>query len=134
VLWKILSVALLRQGKDASQALRGTTELMPRDAEAHKNLGTALHDQGQWAEALVSLGRVLAIQPNDVKVLVDAANALKALGRARESVPLYQRALQRSPRRIDAQDDLGNAFLELGQIDETPSNRYLFVDLFSEFF
>jgi tetratricopeptide (TPR) repeat protein len=118
MLWKILSVALLRQGKDALQALCRTAELMPRDAEAHKNLGTALHDQGQWADALVSLDRVLAIQPNDVEALVDAANALKALGRARESVPLYQRALQRSPRLIDAQNDLGNAFLELGQIDD----------------
>ena len=51
MLWKILGVALMRQGKDALQALRRTTELMPHDAEAHGNLGAALHDQGQWAEA-----------------------------------------------------------------------------------
>jgi protein O-GlcNAc transferase len=89
MLWKILSVALLRQGKDALQALRRTTELMPHDAEAHSNLGAALHDQEQWAEALVSLRRALAIQPHNVDALVDAANALKALGRAREAVPLY---------------------------------------------
>src|SRR5580700_1391435 len=31
-LWKIISVALARQGKDASQALRTATELLPEDA------------------------------------------------------------------------------------------------------
>ena len=33
MLWKILSVALLRQGKDALPALRRAAELMPQDAE-----------------------------------------------------------------------------------------------------
>jgi tetratricopeptide (TPR) repeat protein len=115
MLWKILSVALLRQGKDALPALRKTTELMPHDAEAHRNLGAALHDQGQWALELESLRRALALAPHDVDVLVDAADAMKALGRAREAVPLYQRALQNNPQLIEAQNNLGNAFLELAQ-------------------
>ena len=118
MLWKILGVALMRQGKDALQALRRTTDLMPRDGEAHSNLGAALHDQGQWAEALVSLRRALAIQPHDVESLVNAADALRALGRAREAVSFYQRALQLSPRRIDARNNLGNAYLELSRYDE----------------
>ena len=115
MLWKILSVALVRQGKDALQALRRTTELMPNDAEAHGNLGAALHDRGQWAPALESLRRVLAIQPSNVEALVDAANSLRGLGRAREAVPLYERALERDPRLVEAQNNLGNAFLELDQ-------------------
>jgi tetratricopeptide (TPR) repeat protein len=115
MLWKIISVALLRQGKDALPALRKTAELMAHDAEAHRNLGAALLDHGQWADALVSLRRALAIQPQDVGTLLDAANAMKTLGRAREAVPLYQRALQLNPRLVAAQNDLGNAFLELGQ-------------------
>ena len=105
MLWKILSVALLRQGKDALQALCRTAELMPRDAEAHKNLGTALHDQGQWADALVSLDRVLAIQPNDVEALVDAANALKArispaLPAGTAAQPPTHRRTKRSGKRV----------------------------------
>ena len=98
MLWKILGVALLRQGKDALPALRNAAELMPHDAEAHRNLGAALHDQEQWAEALVSLRRSLAIEPEDAQTLIDAADALKALGRAREAVPLYQKALCRAIR------------------------------------
>ncbi len=42
MLWKILGVALMRQGKDALQALRRTTDLMPHDAEAHGNRGEPL--------------------------------------------------------------------------------------------
>jgi tetratricopeptide (TPR) repeat protein len=118
MLWKILSVALVRQGKDALQALRKTTQLMPQDAEAHCNLGAALHDRGQWAEALASLRRALAIQPDNLEALIDAANALKALRRAREAVPLYQQALKHDPRLIEAHNNLGNAFLELGQYED----------------
>src|ERR1700735_370753 len=88
MLWKILSVTLLRQGKDALQALQRAAELMPQDAEAHANLGAALHDQRQWAQAAASLFRALALRPDDAGTLIDAANALKGMGRAREAVPL----------------------------------------------
>jgi tetratricopeptide (TPR) repeat protein len=115
MLWKILSVALLRQDKDAVQALRRTVELLPQDAEAHGNLAVALRDRGQWAAALASWHRALAIQPNDVETLVDAADAARALGMVRDAVPLYQRALQIDPKRIEARNNLGNAFLELAQ-------------------
>jgi tetratricopeptide (TPR) repeat protein len=72
MLWTILGVALLRQDKDALQALRRTTALMPDVAEAHSNLGAALHDKERWAEALMTLHQALAIQPHNVEVLVDA--------------------------------------------------------------
>jgi len=115
ILWKILSVALVRQVKDALPALRRAAELLPHDAEAHRNLGAALHDQGQWAAALDSLRQALALEPDDADALVDAADAMRGLGRARDAVPLYQRALLRSPELPEAQNNLGNAFLELGQ-------------------
>ena len=123
MLWKLLSVALLRQGKDALPALRKAAELMPQDAEAHSNLGTALRDRGQWDEALTSLRRALEIQPREVEALVDAAAALRALGRARESVAFYKQALEISPRSAEAHNNLGNAFLELGQCAEA-AGRY----------
>jgi tetratricopeptide (TPR) repeat protein len=118
MLWKILSVAQLRQGKDALPALRKTAELMPLDAEAHRNLGAALHDQGQWALALESFRRALELAPNDADCLVEAADALRALGRAREAVSLYQQALQHDPTHVEAQNNLGNAFLQLAQFAE----------------
>jgi tetratricopeptide (TPR) repeat protein len=121
MLWKILSVALLRQGKEALQALQRAADLLPTDAEAQGNLGAALHDQGRWVEALASLTKSLAIHPHDAQVLVDAANATKALGRAREAIALYEQALKSNPRSIAARNNLGNAFLELGQLDDAVS-------------
>src|SRR5258705_11652432 len=59
MLWKILSVALIRQDKDALEALRRTAELMADDAEAHRNLAATLCDQGQWALGLDSYRRAL---------------------------------------------------------------------------
>ena len=119
--WKLLSVALLRQGKEALQALQRTAELLPNDAEAHGNLGAALHDQGRWAESLASLSKSLAIHPHDAQVLIDAANATKALGRAREAIALYEQALHSNPRSIESHNNLGNAYLELGQLDDAVS-------------
>ena len=115
MLWKILGVALLRQGKDALPALRRAAELMPSDAEALRNLGAELHERGQWGDALDSLRGALALEPEHTDALVQAADALRGLGRAREAVPLYQRALARNSRVPEAQNNLGNAFLELGQ-------------------
>jgi len=117
MLWKILGVALLRQGGDALQALLRTAELMPEDAEAHDNLGAALTERGQLAEALASWRRALAIQPRHFDALIGAADALRALGRPQESVAFYQRALEVDPRSLEAHNNLGNAYLELRRLD-----------------
>ena len=115
IVWKILSVALVRQRKNALPALRRTVELMPRDAEALRNLGAALHDQGDWAPSLEILQRSLALEPEHPDALLDAADALRGLGRARESLPLYRRALTHDPALVEAQNNLGNAYLELAE-------------------
>jgi tetratricopeptide (TPR) repeat protein len=115
MVWKILSVALVHQGKDALAELRHTAELLPADAEAHHNLATAWRDRGQWAEALISLHRALELNPHDADGFAEAADAMRALGRVTESVPLYERALLLDPRLVEARNNLGNAFLELQQ-------------------
>ncbi len=115
MLWKVLSVALVRQGKDALQALQRTAELMPADGEAHRNLGAALYDRAQWAAALSSLQRALRLQPDELHTLIDAANAMRKLGQSAEAIPLYQKALALSPHEPEAQNNLGNAHLELQQ-------------------
>ena len=114
-MWKILSVALVHQGKEALAELRRTTELLPADSEAHRNLATALRGRGEWAEALVCLHRALELHPNDADGFAEAADAMRALGRTAEAVPLYERALLLDPKLIEARNNLGNAFLELHQ-------------------
>jgi tetratricopeptide (TPR) repeat protein len=118
MLWKVLSVVLLRQDKDALPALRRAAELLPQDAETHANLGAELRARGQWEDALLSLRQSLALQPRNPDALIDAADVQRSLGRAREAVTLYQWALQIDQSRHDAHNNLGNAFLELGEIAE----------------
>jgi tetratricopeptide (TPR) repeat protein len=115
ILWKILGVTLVRQGKEALQALRRAAELLPQDAEAHANLGAALHDRREWPAALVSLNRALELEPGALQTLIDAGDALCALGRARESLALYRRALHLDPSSREAQNNLGNAYLQQGE-------------------
>jgi tetratricopeptide (TPR) repeat protein len=114
MLWKILGVAQIHQRKDALQALRRAAELMPGDAEALRNLGSALHDRGIWDEALASLQTALALEPDHPGALMDAADALRGLGRARDSLSLYQKALSVNAQDVEALNNLGNAYLELG--------------------
>jgi tetratricopeptide (TPR) repeat protein len=118
MLWKVLGVALMRQGKDALQALVRTTELLPLDGEAHGNLGAALHDQGRFTESLTSLRRALELEPHNVEALVDAADAMRALGRSLEAVSLYRRALELDPKLTEARNNLGNALVQLRQYDD----------------
>jgi tetratricopeptide (TPR) repeat protein len=118
VLWKVLSVALMRQGKDALPALRRAAELVPQDAEAHANLGSALHARGQWDGALASLRYSLTLQPRNPEALFEAGDAQRALGSPREAIVLYQEALRLDSRRAAAHNNLGNAFLDLNQPGE----------------
>ena len=113
LLWKILGVAQAHQRKDALQALRRAAELMPKDAEALRNLGAALHDRGLWDEAVPTLQAALALEPEHPAALVDAADSLRGLGRVREAVPLYQKALTLNAQDVEALNNLGNAYLEL---------------------
>jgi tetratricopeptide (TPR) repeat protein len=115
MVWKILSVALVNQGKDALNELRRAAEFMPDDAEAHRNLAAACRERGDWAAALASLRRALEIQPHDADGIAEAADAMRALGGVREALPLYERALLLNPQHVEARNNLGNAFLELGQ-------------------
>jgi tetratricopeptide (TPR) repeat protein len=117
IVWKILSVALVRQGKEALRALRRTAELLPLDAEALRNLGALLHDRGEWAEALETLQRSLAIEPDNADAHLDAGDALRGLGRPSEAVPHYERALALNPQLVEAHNNLGNTLLELGRHD-----------------
>jgi tetratricopeptide (TPR) repeat protein len=115
MLWKILSVALLRQGRDALPALRRAAELLPDDVEAQGNLGSMLHDRGLWSEALGTLTRVLELRSNDVEAQIAVGDSLQKLGRLEEAIRYYHQALRLDTSNHRARNNLGNAFLALGR-------------------
>jgi tetratricopeptide (TPR) repeat protein len=122
ILWKILSVALLRQGKAALPELHQAALLLPDDAEAHGNLGAAFCDLGRWAEALPSLRRALAIDPRNLQATADAGNAFFRSGRAEEAMGCYRRAIELDPGSADAHSNLGLCLASLGRREEAVAN------------
>ena len=129
MLWKILSVALLRQNRDALTALRRAAELLPDDPEAQGNVASVLLDRGLWAEALASFSRVLQSRPDDVEALVGSGDALQKLGRPEDSIQHYQHALRVDPKHPRARNNLGNAFLALGQYADAAGYYRLALDI-----
>ncbi|HYB66588.1 MAG TPA: tetratricopeptide repeat protein, partial [Steroidobacteraceae bacterium] len=118
MLWKILSVALLRQGRNALPALARAVELLPRDAETHVNLGIALAAMGKRAEAVASYRQSLALNPAGIEALNNLGTVLRELGERREALALYSQAIQLDPTRPDSQCNLATVLFELRRISD----------------
>jgi tetratricopeptide (TPR) repeat protein len=118
MLWKILSVALLRQGGDALSALRRAAQLLPRDAETHLNLGIALAAAGERAGAVTSYRQSLALNPAGVEALNGLGDVLRELGQRHEALALYRQAVEIDPRRVDSHCNLATALFELRRIGD----------------
>jgi tetratricopeptide (TPR) repeat protein len=115
ILWKILGVVRVQQGKEALPELTRAAELLPNDAEAQGNLGSALHARGDWWAAIPHLESALRLAPHDAGALRELADCLRATGRAREALSWYRGSLAIDPQCAEAHNNLGNALLECGE-------------------
>ncbi|MBN1663777.1 MAG: tetratricopeptide repeat protein [Deltaproteobacteria bacterium] len=108
------------QGKSAEALgpLQTAAELLPRDTEAHRNLGNVLKDLGRLTEAEASYRRALEIKPNYAEAHSDLGNALKDQGRLTEAEASYRRALEIKPDYALAYYNLGNALTDQGRLTE----------------
>src|SRR5439155_20556232 len=93
-------------GVAAIACFRRALELKPDLADAHSNLGNALHAQGKLAEAKACHRRALQLRPDLAEAHTNLANALKDLGRLDDAVAEYRRALQLKPDLIAAHSNL----------------------------
>jgi tetratricopeptide (TPR) repeat protein len=118
MLWKILSVALLRQGRDALPALHRAVQLLPRDPETHVNLGLALGAGGRREEALASYRRALELNPGSVEALGHLGALLRELGEREEALSVRRRALALDPRNAEHHCNLGSALFDLRRLNE----------------
>jgi tetratricopeptide (TPR) repeat protein len=95
--WLALGQALWMQGKDALPALRKTAELLPQDADAQGNLGTALLARGQAAEARQCYETALRLRPDFAEAHNNLGSALRDLGEWQQAASSYRRALELKP-------------------------------------
>jgi tetratricopeptide (TPR) repeat protein len=85
---------------------------------AHTNLGDALVQRKQEAEAFHHFARALEVNPDYAAGHNNLGYALAQQGRPAEAVPYYRRALQLQPDFAAAHNNLGLALAQLGHEDE----------------
>jgi len=118
MVWKLLALSLTKQGKGALEALQKAAQLLPRDAEVHFHLGSALQLRGQLQAAIESYRRALAIDPGISQAHANLGLALQDLGQPEEALASYRRSLELAPDAAAAHTNLGNALRDLGRFDE----------------
>ena len=128
-IWKLLAMALYRQGKDAFEALERAAGLLPEDAEAHRNLGNVLRRRGRIEEAVTSHSRALAINPGYAQAHNDLGAARFELGQAREAIACYRQAIALQPEFALANLNLGRALLQSGEAEEAARSLRRATDL-----
>lgn len=127
--WKLLAVALHRQGKDAIDALAKAAAVLPDDAESQRNLGNALRRQGRLDEAVASHSRALAIDPGYAEARNDLGAARFALGQIPEAITCYRQAIKLKADFALAHLNLGRALFATGDAQQARTSYQKAVDL-----
>ena len=95
------------------QALR----LKPDYIEALNNLGTTLHSQGKFDEAVASYQEALRINPDHAQSLYNLAVTLQATNQLKDALVCYQQALAAKEDFPEVYNRLGTIFHEQGKLD-----------------
>jgi len=122
VLWKLLAAALFAQGKNALAALETAAELMPRDPEAHTNLGNGLRAGGRLDDAAACHRRAIELQPDYAEAHNNLGSVLRVLSQPDEAVKSYRKAIAIKPDFVMAHNNLALTLLALGRLEEAASS------------
>lgn len=97
--WKIFGAMLWATGSEfaAIDAMQTSVRLLPRDAEAHKNLGAALNKMQRLDDAEQSLRRALQIDPNFAPAHLNLGHNYQMQGRYAEARSSLQAAIALQP-------------------------------------
>ena len=95
--WKILSDALLIQGKDARNAAKQALALNIEDASEHCYYGLALKNQGDLIGATKAFEQAIALQPGYAAAYNNLGVVYKDMGNFSAAVQHYQHALKLNP-------------------------------------
>jgi tetratricopeptide (TPR) repeat protein len=111
---------LLRKGavEDAIAEYREAIRLKPDYAEAHYNLGNALHDKGALDEAIAEYREAIRLKPDYAEAQYNLGNALRAKGAWDEAIAEYRVAIRLNPDDAETHNNLGIALCEKGAWDE----------------
>jgi predicted O-linked N-acetylglucosamine transferase (SPINDLY family) len=105
--WKIFAAMLWAAGtqEEALAAMHASVRLLPADAEAHANLGTALNKMRRIDEAEKCLLHALKIDPNFAPAHSQLADNYQLQGRYADAEASFRRALGACPGGFSAAGD-----------------------------
>jgi len=93
---------------------RDVVEKSPNKAHGHQLLGMALFRKGEVEQALASLDRSLAIDPDFVEALCNRGNLHAQFGRFGQALIDYRRAVEVDPGSVEAWSNMGLVFSQVG--------------------
>jgi protein O-GlcNAc transferase len=93
--------------------IRQSLQVDPRQPGAQMNLGNALRELSQPAEALASFDQALRLNPDFPEALYNRGNALADLGRLEEALASYEQAWRVRPKFAEALYQCGNVLMRL---------------------
>lgn len=93
--------------------------LDPTFAEAHGNLGNALREAGQPAQAVIACRAAIGLTPELVDAHVCLGLILQKQGQLEEAVAAYREAIRLNPNLPGVYNNLGTIFWLCGGLDET---------------
>jgi len=126
--WKLLGAALHAQGKDGLPAFAKASELLPQDAEAHNNFGTALSQKGEYEQALLAYQRA-ALAPGYADARANIVRLLADLGCVDEALPHARAWVALQPGLSEAHARLGNLLRASGDAEAAIAEYHRVLEL-----
>jgi tetratricopeptide (TPR) repeat protein len=113
-------VALFKEGRyeQAAEFFIKATELAPRWAEAHNDLGMTYKRLGRLDQAIEAFKLAISVSPDYSLAYFNLAGTYRELGRYEESVAAYQRALNIDPNYPAAYNNLGVTYDLMGHYED----------------
>lgn len=103
---------------DAADYLSKAVELEPENADAWRELGEALLNDGRMKDATGAFRQAVELRPNDVGTLVHLAHAAYAAGDPEEAIGHIRQAVDRDPNSLGAR----RALLEIYRAAKRPED------------
>lgn len=133
--WKVLGAVLSRQGQmsEAVVAKQRASELSPKDADAHFNLGNSLSELRRFAEAESAYRQALVLRPDAPAIHNFLGACLKELGRTTEAESCYRQAIALQPDYAEAYSNLGAVLKQAGSIQHAEASYRRALELTPDF-
>jgi Flp pilus assembly protein TadD len=116
--WGAISFQRARVWKDNLALFSDMVETSPEAALVRNNLGLALYERGDTADALEEFELAVRLSPGYALAHNNLGAALEREGRSTEALQHYRTALELAPGHVDAAANAGNLLVRLGRRSE----------------